>query len=268
LRSIDAALELARAQGWRVRGMGVSLPGTLDHTARRPLIVSLLPSLNNFPLQDFLSSRYQLPAYLHSDVDAAMLGEQHFGAGRGFRRLLYLTMNAVVGAAFVIDGQFERSTPYVGHVSHLPVSASGPRCSCGRRGCINTMLSLDALQRMVQRALRRGDETSLMERLLNREYFSPQLLAEEAQRGDGVALQIYSELGRWLGAAVNKYVELFDPHVLILGGNILCSSDLILSQMRTVSVSGSLARVCSAVEVVPACLGNDAALVGATVPLL
>jgi len=132
---------------------------------------------------------------------------------------------------------------------------------------------MEAVQKMVQRALRRGDETSLTQRLLNREYFSPQLLAEEALRGDTVALQIYSEIGRWLGAAVARYVSLFDPNILILGGDTLylsgCASDLLLTHVRSaLDTHSSSARVCSIVEVVPACLGSDAALVGAAVPLL
>lgn len=268
MRAIDVTMKQARAEGWSIRGIGVSLPGSLDQSTHRPLAVSLLPSLNNFPLHNFLESRYQLPIHLNSDVDAAILGEHRFGAGRGFQRLLFLTVNAVVGAAFVVDGQFERSTQYVGHVCHLSLAASGPRCSCGKRGCINTLVSIDALQKMVQRAVRRGDETSLTQRLLNHEYFSPQLLAEEAERGDIVALRIYSEVGRWLGTAVNKYVDLFEPHVLILGGGILCAGDLVLSQVRGMLGVHTGARVCSMVEVVPACLGGDAALIGAASPLL
>src|SRR5947209_17644191 len=96
------------------------------------------------------------------------------------------------------------------------VSSNGPGCSCGRHGCINTLVSLEAMQKMVQRALRRGEQTSLTQRLLNREYFSSQLLAEEAERGDSVSLQVYGEVGRWLGVATTRYIDLFEPHRLIL----------------------------------------------------
>ena len=267
LRAVDTMLAHARAEGLRVRGIGVSIPGSVQHTSRRPLVIPILPSLNGFPLCDLLETRYCLPTQLHVDVDAAILGEQHFGAGKGFNRLLFLTVNAVVGASVVIDGQLERSAPYVGHVCHLPVSTNGARCSCGKRGCINTLVSMDAVQKMVQRALRRGDETSLTQRLLNREYFSPQLLAEEAMRGDSVALQVYSEVGRWLSAAITKYVSLFDPNILILGGDVLCASDLLLTQVQHSLATSSSSRVCSMVEVVPACLGSDSALVGTAVPL-
>src|SRR6266567_905770 len=192
LRAIETMLSYALTQGFKIRGLGLCLPGTLDNNSRRPLLIPTLPSLNDFPLCDFLEARYSLSTRLHVDVDAALLGEQHFGAGKGFNRLLFLTVNAVVGAALVIDGKVERSVPqYVGHISHMLVTTSGPRCSCGKRGCINTLISMDAMQKMVQRALRRGEETSLKQRLLNREYFSPQLLAEEAVRGDSVALQVY-----------------------------------------------------------------------------
>jgi glucokinase len=268
LRAIEAMLALADAQGLRVRGLGICVPGSIDASLRRPLSIPTLPSLNEFPLCDFLEARYSLPTRLHVDVDAALLGEQHFGAGKGFNRLLFLTVNAVVGAALVIDGKLERSAPqYVGHISHMLVSTSGPRCSCGKRGCINTLISMDAMQKMVQRALRRGEETSLKQRLLNREYFSPQLLAEEAVRGDSVALQVYSEVGRWLGAATARYISLFEPNILILGGGVLFASDLLLKQVRNALLTPSSSRVCSMVEVVPARLGRDATLAGATVPL-
>jgi glucokinase len=270
LRAIDGLLAIAEREQMRVCGIGVSVPGSLDHTLRRPLLTPILPSLNNFPLSDFLEARYTVPARLFVDVDAAILGEQRFGAGQGFHRLLYLTINAVVGVALIIDGRVESAAQqYVGHVSHLSVAGSGPRCSCGKRGCINTLVSFDAVQRMVQRAVRRGDESSLTRRLLNHEWFSLQLLAEEALCGDSVALQIYNEIGRWLGAAIAKYISLFDPNILILSGSILSAhqraGDLLLTQVRNVLDTHSTSRVCSMVEVVPACLGHDAALIGTSI---
>jgi glucokinase len=267
LHAIDELLISAQRDGLSVCGIGVSVPGSLDAAAARPLQVSLLPSLNGFPLRDFLSLRYQLPCLLHVDVEAAVLGEHRFGAGRGCSRLLFLAVNAVVGAALVVDGQVEHGVRSIGHVCHLSVSNSGPRCSCGKHGCISTLVSLDAVQRMVLRALRRGTESGLTQRLLNRECFSPELLLEEVEHGDSLALQIYSDIGRWLGIAVAKYVDLFDPHVLILGGGVLYAHDLLLAQVQQALHSAGKARVCSMVEVVPACLGCDAILVGSVVPL-
>ncbi len=266
LRTIEAALAHARSEGLRVRGMGVCIPGTLDQVARRPLLIPTLPSLNDFPLCDLLEARFNLPTQLHVDVDAAVLGEYHFGAGKGVRRLLFLTVNAVVGAALVIDGKLERSAQeYVGHVCHVPVSTNGPRCSCGKRGCINTLISMEAIQKMVLRALRRGEQTSLIQRLSNREYFSQQLLAEEALRGDTVALQVYGEVGRWLGAATARYMNIFEPNVLILGGGVASASELLLAKVRSALMVQSPSRVDDMLEIVPSHLGTDAALIGTAV---
>jgi glucokinase len=277
LRAVDTITTYAQTAELAINGIGISIPGSLDGASRRPVHIPLLPSLNKFPLCDFFEARYRLPATLSSDVDAAMLGEHRFGAGRGFRRPFFLTVNAVVGATFLGDRQLERTQlqdsdkqdgdkqddyKYTGHVSHLPVSTNGPRCSCGKRGCINTLVSMEALQRMVQRALRRGDETSLTGRLQNHEYFSPQLLAEEAGRGDSVALQIYGELGRWLGMALSKYISLFRPDVLILGGDVVGESELLLTIVRN-ALSTQHEPASELVEVVSAALGRDAALIGA-----
>ena len=267
MHAIDELLASARREGLLVCGIGVSVPGSLDNLASRPLHVSLLPAFNSFPLRDFLAVRYQLPCRLYVDVEAAVLGEHCFGAAKGCRRLFLLTVNAVVGAALVVDGHVERGSGHIGHICHIPVSSSGPRCSCGRRGCINTLVSLDAVQRMVQRALRNGAESSLTRRLLNRELFSPQLLLEEMEHGDSVALQIYGDLGRWLGAAIAKYIDLFEPHILILGGGTFYANDWLLTEVRrTLDKQGS-ARVCSMVEVMPTSLGDEAALVGAVASL-
>jgi len=268
LRTLETVLMYAKSEGLLICGLGVAIPGILDLISRRPQTIPILPSLNAFPLCDFFEARYNLPAQLLVDVDAAVLGEYHFGAGKGFRRLLFLKVNAVVGAALVLDGKLEPSDQeYVGHVCHIPVSFSGPRCSCGKYGCINTLISMEAIQKMVQRALRRGEQTSLVRRLNDREHFSQQLLAEEALRGDTVALQVYGEVGKWLGAATAKYINRYEPDVLILGGGALCANELLIANVRSSLIAQSSSKTCRVLEIVPSHLDSDAALIGAVVDL-
>lgn len=275
IRAVDELLAYASMECFDVQGIGISIPGSVDETARRSLFLPTLPSLSNLPLCNIFEARYTLPTRLHVDVEAAIQGEYHFGAGRGVRRLLFLTVNAVVGAAMIVDGELEQSARHiVGHICHLPVTTSGPRCSCGKRGCINTLISVDAMQKLVQRALRRGDESGLTQRLLNHEYFSPQLLIEEARKGDSVALQVYNEIGRWLSIAVTKYVDLLEPHTLVLGGNVLYANELLLAQVRSVverveRPTGPVrSNVLSLLEIASSALGNDAAIIGTATSLI
>ncbi len=264
-KAIDTILAYAHDQRFRVGGIGVSVPGSLDTTAQRAMSIPTLPALNGLPLQEILQSRYDLPTRLYVDVDGAMLGEYTFGAGQDVSRLLFLSVNAVVGAALMKNGQVEQTElqQYMGHVCHLPIATNGPRCSCGKYGCINTLLSLDAMQRTIQRALRRGEESSLTQRILNREYFSLQMLVEEARRGDGVALKVYSELGRWLSSAIAKYIALFEPDALVLGGSLCTHNELLMMQVRSNPIlATSSANVATSVKLVPAVLGSDATLMG------
>jgi glucokinase len=264
LRTLEQALLYAKSEHLQVTGLGISIPGSLDLTARRPHTIPVLPSLNKFPLCDLLEARYNLPVQLQVDVDAALLSEYHFGVGQGFRRLLFLNVDTVVGAAVIIDGNLERSErAYVGHVCHIAISKNGPRCSCGKYGCINTRISMEAMQKMVQRALRRGEQTNLVRRLSNREHFSPQLLAEEALRGDSIALQVYCEVGRRVSAATTKYIDIYKPEVLILGGEVLCAKELLIANVRNSLMVRQPARDANMLEIVPSLLGSDAALIGA-----
>ena len=263
VRTIETAFSYAKSKGFHVSGIGISLPGTLDLTTRHPEMIPVLPSLNKFPLCDLLEEHYRVPTTLHVDVDAALIGEYCFGAGKGFRRLLYLNVNSVLGAAVIVDGKVQTSEQaYVGHVCHLPVSMSGSRCSCGRYGCINTLISMEAMQKMVQRSLRRGAQSNLLQRLSNREHFSSQLLAEEALREDPVALHIYCEVGRWIGAATVKFISVYGPEVLILGGEALHTNELLITNVRNALIARSTTNTDNLIEIVPAYLGSDAALVG------
>ena len=94
------------------------------------------------------------------------------------------------------------------------------------------------------------------------------MLAEEALRGDLVALQVYCEVGRWLGAATAKYISIYEPDVLILGGGVLCANELLIANVRSSLVAQSSAKIGNMLDIVPSRLGSDAALIGAGVPFL
>jgi len=268
LRAIDDLLAYAGANGWRVIGLGFSIPGTLDATGRRLRVIPILPSLNGLPLCDLLEAQYKLPVHLYVDVDAALLGEYHFGAGKGYQRLLYLTLNAVVGASFVDGGKLDQSAQAcLGHVAHLPIAASGPRCSCGKRGCINSLISLEAIQKLALRSFQRAEENGSASSLIARGALNAHILAEAAMQRDPVALRIYEEIGRWLGAAVARYIALYSPDALILGGSVLSANEVLFASIQSTLTMHVATITDCPVKIALAHLGSDAALIGASVAL-
>ena len=268
LRAIDDLLAYAGAQRWRVIGLGFSIPGTLDAAGRRLHVIPILPSLNGLPLCGLLEARYDLPVHLCVDVDAALLGECHFGAGKGGQRLLYLTLNAVVGASFVDGGTLEQgAAACLGHVAHLPIATSGPRCSCGKRGCINSLISLEAIQKLAVRSFQRAEENGSTSSLVAHGGMNAQVLAEAALQGDPVALHIYEEIGRWLGAAVARYIGLYSPDALILGGSVLSANEVLFASIQSTLTMHVATVTDHPIKIALACLGSDAALIGASVAL-
>lgn len=268
LRAIDDLLAYAGAKGWCVMGLGFSIPGTLDATGRRLRAIPILPSLNGLPLCDLLEAQYTLPVHLCVDVDAALLGEYSFGTGKGYQRLLYLTLNAVVGASFIGGGKLEQSAQAcLGHVAHLPIAASGPRCSCGKRGCVNSLISLEAIQKLALRSFQRAEENGSSSSLIARGALNAQVLAEAAMQGDAVALRIYEEIGRWLGAAVARYIGLYQPDALILGGSVLSANEVLFASIQSTLTMHVSTITDRPVRIALAHLGSDAALIGASVAL-
>lgn len=268
LRAIDELLAYAGVKGWRVIGLGFSIPGMLDATGRRLRIIPILPSLNGLPLCDLLEARYNLPVHLCVDVDAALLGEYSFGTGKGYPRLLHLSLNAVVGASFAHSGNVERSSQAgLGHVAHLPIAASGPRCSCGKRGCINSLISLEAIQKLAQRSFQRAEENGSVSSVIRRGALNAQMLADAAMQGNPVALHIYEEIGRWLGAAVARYIGLYSPDALILGGSVLSANEVLFASIQSTLTMHVATITDRPVKIALAHLGSDAALIGASVAI-
>lgn len=268
LRTINDLLAYAETKGWSVIGLGFSIPGTLDVTGRRLRVIPILPSLNDLPLCDLLEAQYRLPVHLCVDVDAALLGEYCFGTGKGYPRLLHLTLNAVVGASFAHSGMLRQSSQAdLGHVAHLPIATSGPRCSCGRRGCINSLISLEAIQKLAQRSYQRAEQNGSVSSLMRRGAFNAQILAEEAMQGDPVALRIYEEIGRWLGAAVARYIGLYSPDALILGGSVLSANEVLFASIQSTLTMHVVTITDRTVKIALAHLGSDAALIGASVAI-
>src|ERR1700730_13451103 len=175
------------------------------------------------------------------------------------------------GGAFAHLGHLgeleQHSQAGLGHVAHLPIATSGPRCSCGRRGCINSLISLEAIQKLALRSFQRAEENGSLSSLIRRGALNAQILAEVAIQGDPVALRIYEEIGRWLGAAVARYIGLYSPEALILGGSILSANEVLFASMQSTLTIHVATITDRPVKIALAHLGSDAALIGASIAL-
>ncbi|HEX2693775.1 MAG TPA: ROK family protein [Gemmatimonadaceae bacterium] len=195
-------------------GIGVSVAGfvTPDHSAM--VHNANLPALREFPLRASLQERLGFECRLEVDSNASTLAELHYGAGKGVRRLLGLTIGTGIGGGVVIDGRLVRYTgECAGDLGHVIVNPGGRLCTCGARGCLEA----------------EANSSALSERVGGR---SVKEIIETARKGDALARDALSESGRWIGLGAASLAALFDPDAIVIGGGIAAAHDLLLDGVR------------------------------------
>lgn len=212
----------------RRRPLGVSLPGLLDERRRTPRFVANLPCLAEFPLAARLSGRLKRRVILEPDSNAGAVGEAMVGAGRGVGRVLYLTLGTGVGAALVVEGVPVRVSHHtIGQVAHIRIAATGPRCSCGGRGCVESTLSAGGIVARALRARRAGA------RIPRDSCASAHAVAEAGRGGSTAARHLLREVGELLGETCALLVNLFSPDIVVVGGGVSLAGELLLVPAQT-----------------------------------
>jgi glucokinase len=164
----------------------------------------------------------EVPVFADNDARVALSGEIVWGAARGRENVLMLTLGNGVGGAALVNGRLLRGhCGMAGHLGHVTVDPHGPVCSCGNRGCLETVFSARAIEADAWAAVHRGCD-SVLTRLFREQ---PQLATcrtvfQAASEGDTVAVSIVSSAIFKLGAALAGLLHIFDPEIVILGGQL------------------------------------------------
>jgi predicted NBD/HSP70 family sugar kinase len=202
----------------RIFGLGLGLAGVVD---RRSGVCRFSPYFqwHDVPLGRLLEERLGLPVVLDNDVNTLTLAEQWFGAGAGLADFLVVTLGRGVGMGMVLDGHLYRGgNGGAGEFGHATMQPDGPRCDCGKRGCLEALVSSPALPRRLHASIGR------------------QVTFEEAvalaRSGDPTAAGIFAEAGRTLGLALSHLINIFNPPLLIVGGEGAVAADLFLEPLR------------------------------------
>jgi glucokinase len=204
-------------------GVGVGCKGLIDTQSTR--IESLRGSLHfleGLRLADLVGLPLDVPVFADNDARVALAGEMVWGAARGRENVLMLTLGNGVGGAALVNGRVLRGHSGVaGNMGHLTVNPDGAPCACGNRGCLETVFSARAIEADAWAAVHRGCD-SVLTRLFREQ---PQLAScrtifQAASEGDTLAVAIVSRAIYNLGAALAGLLHIFDPEVVILGGQV------------------------------------------------
>ena len=245
--ALDARVEIT--------GIGIGSTGMVYPGSGAFGDVDFLPGWQgNNPVED-LARVFNVAAAVENDADAAALGEASWGAGKGKSRLVYVTVGTGIGGGIVLDGELYRGAdmahPEIGH--HV-VDPSGPLCSCGFRGCWESLAAGPAMVRWLEC---NGAAQRYPEELTAKQ------ICQLARQGDELARRAVRREAYYLGLGLANLVNLFVPDVIVLGGSVLKSAMLFLDGIREVMSRGCRFVPALKTELALASLGEDANLIGA-----
>lgn len=241
------------------RRLGVAAPGPLDLPAGRILDAPNLPGVGVADLGEALRRRFGLEVVVANDASCGALAEGLFGAGRGVADFLFLTMSTGIGGGAVTGGRLLRGASGNGaELGHVVVDPRGPRCGCGRVGCLEAICGGLNLARRV--AADPVYAASSLPRLAGGEPFAAKHLFEGARRGDPLARRFLAEFIASLARGIADLVLVFDPRRVILGTMAIESGDLFLDELRALVNEQIWPVHRGRVEIVPAQCGAAIAI--------
>jgi len=242
---------LAEARG-RVRGVGVSSAGPIDLSTGTVSPINIV-EWQRFPIVERVSALTGVPVRLGGDGLCMALGERWRGAGRGAQFLLGMVVSTGVGGGLVLDAApYDGRTGNAGHVGHVVVDQDGEPCSCGGRGCVETVA---AGPRMAQWARKNGWDAPAGA--------DAKELADAANAGNPVALQAFRRGATAVAAMIASVSAVCDLDLVVVGGGVAKSGALLFDPLREALSTYARLEFLRGLRVLPAELGSDAGLVGA-----
>ncbi len=254
-RLVDGILEMngaAAAEGICVAGIGVGVPGLVgsDGTIRSSVNMQPLVGCN---LADFLSSRLDIPVACGNDANLIALGEQLYGAGRGMKSFVVITIGTGLGSGLILDGRLWTGCGgFAAEFGHVTVVPDGLECPCGNHGCLEQYVSAGAIVRAF--SARENSSAPL----------DAAGLAALARDGNRAAIAAYEDAGRHLGIALASLVNTLNLEAAIVGGGVAASHDLLFPAIRSEIDRRCFRDIRDAFSVLPGRLGDDSGLLGAS----
>lgn len=219
----------------KIKAMGIGAPNGNFYTGAIEFAPNLAWAHDGVvPLADMFSKALGIPVALTNDANAAALGEMTYGAARGMKNFIDITLGTGVGSGIVINGQMlygsDGFAGELGHVIMVPGEA-GRVCGCGRRGCLETYCSATGVARTAREFLETSDEPSLL-REMDPEKITSYDVSVAASKGDALAKRIYDFTGKMLGEACANFAAFSVPEAFVFFGGLTKAGDLLMKPLK------------------------------------
>jgi glucokinase len=266
-RMIEGARSLlAQNPDIHVAGIGIGVPGDVDMATG---ITGDLPNLpgrwRSVPVAPAISDAIELPVAMINDAKAFALAEYRLGAAAGADTALCVTVGTGIGGAVIARGRILYGLgAMAGEIGHLILQPEGPRCTCGNRGCAETLANGPAIVGEAVRRVVQGFTTALSGMAGgDLDTITPELVARAADEGDPVAIDVVDGAGGWLGITLASAIALLAPEVVVIGGGVAPAGGRYFHAAEEVARAHTGVIDVARIAFRPASLGYEAGVMGA-----
>ncbi|HEX9019902.1 MAG TPA: ROK family protein [Nitrospirota bacterium] len=265
VENIARQRELAAQRGLDVAAVGVGAPGVIRMDKGIVVKSPNFPDWNNLPLREELEKALNISVIIENDANAAALGEQWRGAGRGIGSMILLTLGTGVGGGIILDNRiWHGADGMAGEIGHMTIIPDGRKCGCGNTGCLEMYSSARGIVQSYREELGRNAQPAAG--LLNE--ITSEKIYQAAHAGDPTALRVMKEMGRALGIGIASLINIFNPEMIVVGGGVKDAWPLFISATHEEVLKRAFQVPAERTRIVPSMLGDDAGMMGAAAAAL
>jgi len=264
--AIDEVLKLAPHAASATARIGICAPGPLDPHTGMILNPPNVPCWRNFPLGEEIAKRYSGIVKVENDAKAAGLAEALWGAGRGYKNVFYTTLGTGIGTGILFDKRiYHGRTGAAAEGGHVTIDYSGPRCTCGKRGCIEVLASGTAIGKKARAKLAEGAaRTSAMLQLAGGDInaVTSETVGKAYAAGDFLANEVLLETVELLTIWLGNMIDLLEPDVMILGGGVAAMLRPFVEEIRKRLPAWCINSRCLEIPILMARYGAESGIAG------
>ena len=240
-------------------GIGLTVPAPLEGENLDQLSPVILPKWDGISLVSELQKKFNLPVYVDNDANGGAIAEKWWGAGRGVSNLVYIKLGVGVGSGLIVNDQVFRGTGgTAGEIGHTAIDPNGPECRCGNLGCMESYVGVPALVATVKSMLKHYPNSDL-----NTTEVSIDTIIAAVQELDPMATEVVREAGKYLGISISNLLNLVNPEIIVLGGDLIQAGSIFLDQVKTTAFNRSISKVADETSIITSELGEDVIPIGA-----
>lgn len=259
IEKINGFMDNSGVNKKEIYGIGIAMPGFFDISAGTN---KTFLKNEGKSIRDYIAGTTGLPTFIDNDSSAIALAELKFGVGRTRKEIMVINIGWGIGLGMIVNGEIFRGfSGFAGEFSHIPLFKNGRICSCGKRGCLETEVSLTIIEQKAQKAISAGDYTTITPNENGKVTISS--ILTEANKGDHLAIKLISEGGYYIGQGIAVLIHIMNPQSIVLSGKGSEAGKVWLAPIQQALNELCIPALLNNTEVILSPLGSNAQLIGA-----